>query len=1124
MIKPQKRLFATPWHLIRFFLPFTALIPGIVFYITLFTDVYPGSSSFLTACAAKLCQPEDLSYPLFNMVARFIAGLPCATLPVRLNAFCAACGAAAVSLFYLMTARLVFIFACEDPGGSMAALPPTVRDSESSVPAQAGVGIAVNPDGTVSIPASVQKHNWRVAHAAVLGGLGAACVLAFCAPFWLVATRLYPYVFDLLLFFLIINLLIAYDQRGKLWSLFVCVFLLSVCITESALFLLLAPVGGLLLLRTLILNEQITIHNVLFAMLIGLAGFTLSLVILWDAAAYSAAVTIPAPRPILNAYTQTVLSELLSWVPRFGWSYIFVQVLFPSAIAIYVFSHSFRKRNFINFALQLLLVAVLIPSLLNLPISPWGIARLAFEIPIFSYVIIALILGLMIAVWFLMIEIYDNKIGEEELDYYEYRDNPLICRVGAVLCWPLLLLTLITPFRSFTDIDPRDGSFADDVTEIIYHDLGPRDCLVNSRFLRHHLLIRAHRDGRRLNFITTFPPQAAEDTKSLIKQLEISPDFTNNRYRLINAADLSASVFLQEWLRSDTNAHTRIAIFDTPADWRDNGFEAAPSGFFLTGVRKGTHIDTAALIQQQKALVDKLEPVLYPKTPDSIRLFSVIRRTLRQQLSIMYNETAYLLDKAGNHNQASDMLKQAEQLDPNNLAVLLNRYHLAIDQGASLESLTEIENRLREVPKHINTFTLDPAKLQAQSGTLINQEIIEPVRKDLWQKTNVFRHLSVYAPQGKADPLYALRDTKREFYASISKHIDANELDNAERQINFLLDIDDKDNFALLNKARIAIERHDLPEAGLWLDLAKENGVPSNEIIGHEASILYLQGDLEAARKLLNEHIPSHPHDMDLWSVLGKILIALKEYPELTERVFPAMRSASIKKEHYMMHVVRGHILKNNGEQDYQAARDSFLRALALNKNATEVREELLFIDDVLDVPAFSEEDAKAMLRIEPEHPFANYLLGSVRLRRGQLELAEDLFLRSMMKERNAPACAGLGAVMLRKDKLDVAETLLRHSLSLDPDRRFTLHTFAELLIKTGKLDDAEKIITRLTNEKPQDLNFRMTFIRLLIEQKKLHKAAIIVSDLLENEDYLPRETLNELKPLAARLSKELSY
>ncbi|MDD4101033.1 MAG: DUF2723 domain-containing protein [Kiritimatiellae bacterium] len=1122
MFRLRKRLFATPWHLIRFFLPFTAIIPGIVFYRTIFANVYPGLSAFLTACAAELCQPEDLTYPLFNMVARVIAMLPHASLPVRLNILCAFCGAMATSLFYLMTARLVFIFACEDPGGSMAALPPNQRDSDNRSPAQSDMGIAINADGSISIPASVQQHNWRVAYAAVLGGLGAASALAFCAPFWLTATRLYPYAFDLMLFLLIINLFVSYDQRGGLWTLFLGVFLLSVCITESSLFLILAPVGGLLLLRALILNGQATMYNILFAIIISLAGVTLSLLILWDAASYCAAIPIPAPRPILNAYTQTVMQEVLSWVPSFGWSYVFVQVLFPSSIALFVFSHSFRQRNLINFGLQLVLVATLIPSLLNLPVSPWGIARMTLKIPIFSYVIIALLTGLMIAVWFLMSEIYDDK-PDDELDYYEYRDNPYICRVGAVLCWPLLLLTLITPFRSFNDIDPLEGCFADEVTEVIYRDLGSRDWLVNNRFLRHHLLIRAHKDGRRLNFITTFPADEAENTKALINHIQSSPDFKANRHRLINAADLSTSAFLKEWLRSDTNAHARIAIFDAPETWRDNGFHAVPNGFFLGGTLADMELDNQKLIERHNHLVSQLSPILYPDAPDSIKLFTLIRRTLRQQLSLVYNELAILLNQDGQTDAASDLLKQAEKLSPSNLSVLINRYFLALNQGGSPESLTDIESRLREVPKQVNTFILNAKELQSESGTLINTDIIELIRKNLWQKTNVFRHISLYSNQSNPNPLAVIRDTKRDFYASISKHIDAYELDNAERQLNFLLDLDDKDHFALINKARIAVERRDLPDAGLWLDLAKENGVPRNDIIWHEASILFIKGELEQARNMLNEVIPNRPNDILLWGLLGEILIKLNEYPELENRVFPSMHSASNKKKHYLMHVVRGYILKHNGPKDYHAARSSFLRALALNKNLTYVRELILQIDDVLDVPAFSEEDSKAMLRIDPEHPFANYLLGSVRLRRGQLELAEDLFLRSMMKERNATACAGLGAVMLKKGKLEVAETLLRHSLSLDNSRRFTLHTLAKLLLETGKLDEAEDILSQLERDSPDDLGVRLTVVNLLIKQKKLNKAAMIVSELLDNEDYLPREIVHELKPLAARLSQALS-
>ena len=127
------------------------------------------------------------------------------------------------------------------------------------------------------------------------------------------------------------------------------------------------------------------------------------------------------------------------------------------------------------------------------------------------------------------------------------------------------------------------------------------------------------------------------------------------------------------------------------------------------------------------------------------------------------------------------------------------------------------------------------------------------------------------------------------------------------------------------------------------------------------------------------------------------------------------------------------------------------------------------------------------------------------------------------MKERNAPACAGLGAVMLKKGKLDVAESLLRHSLAMDNTRRFTLHALAKLFIETGKLDDAEKHLNQLLSVKPEDLGVRLTFVRLLIEQKNLHKAAIMVSEMLDNEDYLPRETVYELRPLAARLAQELS-
>ena len=1122
----RKTFFATPWHLIRFFIPLTAAIPFAVYYRTVFTHVYPGVSAWLTASAAGLCPQEDLSYPLFTLVARCVAELPYATLPLRLNLFCAACGALAAALFYLLTARLVFIFACEDPGGSMAAMPPRTRDTdddaEDSKADNVEAGFSLNADGSLSIPVSVQAHNRRVSHAAVLGGLGAASALAFSAPFWLASTRLFPFTFDLMLLFFIVNLLISYDQRGKLSTLFLGVFLLAASCIESPLFLLLLPVGGLFLLRTMILNAQATTYKVLFVLLVGLAGAVLAVFLLWQTAGYCAAIPIPAPRPILNVFLATVLRELVRWIPSFGWSYVFVQLLFPSAIAFFVFSLSFRRRTPVLFLIQLALVVPLVPSLLNLPISPWGIARLTSKVPVFTSVIIALLVGLMIAVWHLMREMFQEKI-DEDLDYYEYRDNPAVCRIGSILCWPLLLLAFLVPFRSFTDIDPLEGRFADAVTEEVYRELGSRDWLVNSRVLQHHLMIRARRDGRRLHFLSTDPATGAFDAAQLAGIIRSDPAFEPYRYRLLNAADLSTASFLKEWLSHETNAYRRIVLFNGPELWRANGFTAVPTGLFLSGSPRDAPVSATEVLARHLAFSEKLRPLISPETPDGIRYFANLRTSLRRQLSLMANELGFLLVAQKRGGEAVELFRQTEKRDPENLCLVLNRYEMAVNRNVGSNAVPELEARLRAIQKRVNTYTLDAASLQAENGTLLNPDILEYVRKTLWGKAITFRNLEVTARSFRSDPLTALRDRKRELYQTVTKCVDANEFEEAELQLNLLLDLDDKDRFALVNKARIAIERRDVPEAGLWMDLAKENGVPASDLIWHEAALLILGGKTAEARVLLNAAIPSNPGDIRLWGLLATILMRADEYPELENRVYPAMRSASSKSEHYLMHMVRGYILKHNGPKDYRAARDSFLRALALNKHLPAVREEVFRLDDALGVPAFCEEDAKAMLRQDPEHAFANYLWGTVRLRRGEIELAADLFKRSLEKERSAPAYAGMGAVALEKGDFVAAEKLLRRSLEMDGTRLFTRHMLARCLLATDRLDEASRMLDTVLAGLPEDLEVRLTRIRLLMRQQKLEEAAMLVSALRENEDQLPYPILIQLKPLTAQLSEALS-
>ncbi len=1117
----KRQFFSTPWHLIRFFVPLTALAPFAVYYLTVFTHVYPGAPAFLTATAANLCQSNDLANPLFLLVARAVADLHVGTLPLRLNLLCAVCGSLAVSLFYLFTSRLVFICACEDPGGAMAALPPRLRDTAEDTRNKEESSFALNSDGSVSIPPSVLDHNWRVAQAAVLGGLGASVALAFCSPFWLASTRLYPFTFDLMLLFLILNLLISYDQREGLFSLFVAAFLLTSCSLESPLFLLLLPVGGLCLLRSLTLNEQATTYRVLCLVLVGLAGLVVAGAVLWSAAGHCSNIPIPAPRPILRVFVPTVTAEIVKWIPSFGWSRIFVLLLFPSAIALFVFSYSFRQRTPVLFLLQLVLVACLVPSLLNLSFSPWGIARLTTRVPVFSYVTLALFTGLMIAAWYLMRETAKEKI-EEDLDFYEYRDNPVVCRIGALLCWPLLLLACAAPLRSFTDIDPREGAFADTVADEIYRELGPREWVVNANLLQHHLMIRAHRDSRSLLFISTDRVSDGYDASELSARILRDPAFERSRWRLLNAADLSPASFLREWLRHETNACQRVVLYNTPEIWRDNGFHAIPTGFFLSGQPRDRPVDVDAVLERHRAFLRQMNPLLFPAQADNNPLFEAYRKSLRLQLARMANELGVLLLANNRAEAAAELYRQSETLAPDNLSLLLNRYHLAANLNVRVDSVADLESRLSQIPKERSTFALTPASVSARGGSLINPDILEYVRKNFWTKGTTFRNLAVSAKSFK-DPLTALRDKKRTLYQTIAKKIDTYDYDDAERQLNLLLDLDEKDHFALCNKALIAIERKNLPEAGLWLDLAKENGVQPATLLWHEASLLILNGKLAEARALLNEALPSRPSEIGLWGLLAEILLRQGEYHELENRVYPALRNASSKGDHYLLHMVRGHLCKHNGPKEYTAARAAFLRALQLNPNLTAVREEVLRLDDALAVPAFSEQDAKIVLRQNPEHAFANYLLGTVRLRRGELDKAEDLFRRSLEKEFNAPACGGLGAVMLAKGDLAAAEKLTLRALETDGSRISARHTLAEIQLAKGSLDEASRTLDTVIASRPADLDVRLTLIRLRMRQRRLEEAALLVSELLENEETLPPPVLRQLRPLAAKLSEELS-
>lgn len=1128
MSKLKQKILSTPWNIIRLFAPLVTVTTLVIYYLTRFIGVYPGEPALYMVNAARLVELPNLLHPLFQLTIRVVAKLPIASLDERLNLFCVICGALAATLFYLFVARLIFILAFEDPGGAMAAMPPQTSDTpEQDDPIQ-----PLPQD----IPDLVHRHNRIATVAAIIGGLTATLALALSAPFWISATRLYPHTFHLMLFFAIINLLLTYDQRSTTFSLLGCGFLATLCMLESPLFIILAPLCGLLLLRSMKLNAQANAARILSLLLIALSGAILSAAAIFRVSRFCAPVSYPSYRSILRTLESSIIQEALSCIPSTsGWSLIFIQFLLPCALAFFVFNFAFTRRITSIFLLELGLLICLLPSLLNLDFSPWGIARLTTSMPIYTYTVIATFVGLIVAAWFLMREVFVDGL-EEDRDFYEYRDNPLICRIGAFLCWPLIALVLIQPLRTFQDVDPKNATFADQIATIIYQNLEQREWLVNSNILtsehtttrkqktshnrfEHHLLLTALKDNRHLKLISTI---GSESTSSLLQNIRGHQEDPATFYRLVNSATISPSTFIRELLASTPDAYSHVAVFRDPTIWDNNNYLSLPNGFFLKGLPPDSPINLISELDNFNSYLNSITPYIAPLKPDRFPLFTTYRKALRQQLTFIGNQLALHLHHARHPQEAMQLLDSIQLLDQLNLSVMLNRYHLATSIG-NPETTTALEEQLRQIPRLVpNLHNLTPANLASSSGTLISTESLDFVRKAIWAEATDLKVLGLKTSQNK-DPLTAFANRKVEIYQAIHRHIDSVDLDSAESLLNILLDIDDKDPNIYLLKATIAIDKKDLPETGVWLDLARENKVNPDELIWLDASLLYYQGELQAARDMVNDAIPADLSNIRLWGLLAHILIDLNEYDELETRVLPAMRIATSRRDHYLFHYVQGKIAVNDGVAYYSLARNAYQRALSLNPSLDELREELLQIDDQLSIPAFSEQDATAILIHNPDHPFANYLLGMVRLERGQLGLAQDLFQRSLSHAPSAQAYAGMGTVKLFEQSLDEAEKLTRQALSLNPDLHLALHTLARIKLQQGNYDKAAAPLAKVLKAKPDDLYIKLTQIRLLIAQDQLERAALLTSQMKESDDLIPHAVSRQLNELVAELTRRLA-
>ena len=1077
------------------FLPIPGIVALATYLLSLSHGVCPGYAATLTAAAAGLVPPSYAAHPLFAWAARNIAMLDVFSLPVRLNLFSALCGTLCAMLLYHLVGRMILLSACEDAGGGE-------REDGAET------------DDAPAMPPEVEHYNRYVLRIAIAGGLIAALLFTFTVPAWSAATRLDKGLFDLLLALASLSLFPT-DTTVSLRAprLALSFFLIVLGCFESAVFLLLLPCYLVFTFREFLLSEQRVALGCGIAV-VGAAGVALSVAAFGLNADIEPGATLLT---ILKVYARALpvyhYHELRSFFPRSGWALVLMQIGLPAMILLFGQQILFREKRINTLMASFMVLLAATPGLLNLSISPFVFFQPTNHLPVFGYAILAAALASAVAACLLVVAPDDSPQYEDSSSMQALIDQQrlrILRGVAGGLLPALFLLAAATPWRSFQDVDTRRVSFADEIAREMLTVMKARTWLISNGYIDNHLLIQAFMLNKPLVLIPLRPQDLPQEREQIKKTIASSPVFAGqNRQRLLNALSIGTVRFVMEWFNTDKNAGNHAMVFATPDLWTSCGYRAVPEGLAFGGVLPDHTPDVTRIAEENRTFAERMMPLLEKQSGQAWHI-SALRERLRMKAGFAANELGVLLEEMNQVEAAYQAYLSAIQIDPMNLSAAVNGYGLASTQKIHPEALDRLNKKMNALTASRNYQAL------GLTGTLQNYGAIR-------QPEYYLRQAAMWASRGAR----AVSTDKIRKALALSEQTGAAALvenalfyahagDSAKAESCYLaaLEKEASNKDALSGICTLMLSKRNTQETETWIQKALSAGVGKDELLYQTATLAILKGDKEQALVILKEATKKYPNDLRYWTLQADVLISQGDEGLVEHTVLPEMQKALKNPNHFLVHAVRGFVLRKKGPSHFQEARLSLLRALSLNAALPEIWKAVFDLDMALNNPAFTETDARNLLKIDPDHALANYLMGSQLLSRGALQEAEDFLRRSIEKLPTAMACNDLGEDLRLQNKLAEAEGFARQALILDPRLLSALDTLACILLDAGKVEEAAKVASKAVAANPGQPIYQLTLLRAQVKQGDKAGVNQRLRGLAESRSEIPVSLQKEIEAL----------
>ncbi len=1059
LILPFRPITRGRWRRSRWsFLLFVAAALAL-YGFTVVTYAFPGASATWIAWVSGLDVREVPSRPLLTALGHWVAGLewPPLSLVLRLNLLAALAGALVVGWAYKLVWFAVFEVMREESAATHA------------------------------------SRNARY------GGSVAALAVAVSLPVWQAATRFSPEIFDVALLLFCGQLLTVYVYSQQVFWLLLFGAVYGAGVVESPLFIAAAPV---MVAFAVVMEWKLAWCRMgrLFAAawlaLIVLAG-------LHYMSARGFAVAhgeIPTPQVILRIVVG-VLREQLEVVghlfPRHLWFPVFAMGVGAAALSFFAaFRTLDNRRTWSLLFLSVILTLSAVLVLFNVPISPWGVMAAKGAIPAATYTLTGLAAGLLAASWRALAVMNDPQDVDVPVETDDdgteamregagHEDPPKVFMVmrgaGIVLVPTLAGLIILSGVLNGRRQTADNGAFADRAADAVLDGLQGRVWLVANGLIDPNLLIRAHERGMAVNLLCPYRATERTYTASVLRRVQADASFSENaKLRAGSLVTYNLHMFIDDVFATDGAIGSKAVCMGLPDIWYGAGWIPVSERLFYGGVKNSNELKERDLLKAHETFWQEWGDFLQAGDGSPRQLSYRHRVALRHHFAFVANNLGVTLDDIGRPAEAFTAYLKARAISPENISALLNVFEM-VSRGIHPEMKESVEHQLRR--KVENTKDRYPLwSLSRYYGYVRNYDLFVQMGWS-WALSSspgsVLAGLrSSYSMQQDEDKRVALTALMAAVYEM------RGDFGKSAEEYQKTIEHDPKNTFAISGLVRLALQQSVVGDARKVLEAGEAAGAPKRLLRQDWAALYLVSGDLVRARVLLQELGDEPGASSMTLAMLAMVMIEQQDTAAVEATILPKLAKAAEGKDSYFVQVVQGRVWQGKGEAGYKNARLCFQRAAQIRPDVQALQDVMLMLDVSLEDQRAAEAHALMILRQRAEHPYANFIMGSIRLEQGQYGDAETYLRRSTAGA--APTLAALNnyaQTLCRIRKLDEAETIARQATAHEPGRYEGWSTLAFVLAEKENVEGAAEALAKARALDRTDL--RLFLVEALIAVKR---------------------------------------